>query len=87
MKLKKKEIKACEELLTGVVKNWTALKNTSLDGFREAFLKREGKLTRNDNEWLLKIEQKAYDILLDKLPWSINIVKLPWMSGIMHVEW
>ena len=87
LKLKKTEIKACEELLTEVVKNWEALKNTSVDGFREAFLKREGKLTRKDNDWVLKIEQKAYDILLEKLPWSINIVKLSWMPGIMHVEW
>ena len=87
LKLKKKESKACEELLSGVVKNWTALKNTSVDGFREAFLKREGKLTRKDNDWVLKIEQKAYDILLEKLPWRISIVKLPWMPGIMYVEW
>jgi hypothetical protein len=85
--LLEKEMTACEDLLKAVIKNWEALKNTSVAGFRETFLKREGKLTRKGDEWLLKVEQKGYDILMDKLPWSISMVKLPWNNELIHVEW
>lgn len=87
LKLKKKEIDACEELLQGVIKNWTALKNTSVDGLRETFLKREGRLSKKGKDWNLKINQKAYDVLMEKLPWGIGLIKLPWMPGILYVEW
>ena len=82
------EIKqASEELLTQMIKHWSVLKNTGLESLRETFLKRNGKLTRVDKGWLLQVEQKAVDVLLNKLPWGIGIVKLPWMEEIVYVDW
>ncbi len=76
-------------LLQAMIDNWGVLKNTSPDGLRAAFLQRSGQLTwkPQQNAWLLQIERKSQDLLLDRLPWSISVVKLPWMEGMMMVEW
>jgi len=77
----------CENLLTDVITHWKVLKNTSIDGLREAFLQRNGKLSRVDNGWLLQVKQKAMDVLLSNLPWGIGLIKLPWMDEMLYVEW
>ncbi len=77
----------CHNLLEAVIQNWTIIKNTSVAGFRQAFLVRNGVLSFNKNNWILRVEKETYDVVLDKLPWTINVVKLPWMSDILYVEW
>jgi hypothetical protein len=77
----------CENLLKAVITHWEVLRNTSIDGLREAFLQRNGKLSKVDGGWLLQVEQKAIDILLNHLPWGIGIIKLPWMNEMIHVDW
>lgn len=77
----------CEKLLTAVIQHWTALKNTSIDGLRKAFLQREAILRIRDGGWLLQVERVTHDILLDNIPWSIRMVKLPWMENMIYVEW
>lgn len=77
----------CNKLLTAVIQHWTALKNTSIDGLRKAFLQREAILRVRDGGWLLQVERATHDILLDNIPWSIRMVKLPWMEDMIYVEW
>ena len=77
----------CEKLLTAVIQHWTALKNTSIDGLRKAFLQREAILRIRDGGWLLQVERATHDILLDNIPWSIRMIKLPWMEELIYVEW
>ena len=74
-------------LLETAITHWAVLKKTTTDGFRQAFLQREGKLVRQAQQWTLTIERKGYDVLLDRLPWSISIVKLAWMPEPIFVEW
>ena len=75
-------------LLSAVVGHWDALKNTGQEGLRETYIKRPGKISRrNDGDWLLQVESKSYDILLDRLPWGISMVRLPWMARMLRVEW
>jgi hypothetical protein len=76
-----------DSLLGAVIEYWGALKNTSIEGLRESFLQREGRLIRVDEQWQLKVETKAYDLLLGYLPWTISIIKLPWMKELIKVEW
>lgn len=76
-----------EALLGAVVSHWSALKNTSTEGFRSAFLQRRGLLRKEDYGWRLNVERRPFDMLLDHLPWSIGIVKLPWMKKPIYVEW
>ncbi|MDT7828240.1 contractile injection system tape measure protein [Pricia sp. S334] len=75
------------QLLQAVIDHWGVLGNTSPDGLREGFLQREGKLIREAAGWKLFVEQKALDVLLDRLPWNLGLVKLPWMKELLYVEW
>lgn len=77
----------CETLITSVIDNWKALKNTSVEGFRTSFLLREGCLARQELNWLLKVDRKGYDVLLERLPWGIGLIKQPWMDQPLSVEW
>ncbi|NET44181.1 contractile injection system tape measure protein [Okeania sp. SIO2B3] len=87
LEITKQEITECENLLSAVIQNWSILKNTSIEGFRKAFLQRKGILKIRDGSYLLQVERETYDILLDRIPWSIQVVKLPWMNNILYVEW
>ena len=76
-----------EALLQSVIAHWGVIKNTSLEGLRESFLQREGKLSFNNNEWYLQVEQKAFDMLLRELPWTIQMIRLPWMKHLLKTDW
>ena len=64
-----------------MIEQWRILKKTSVDGFRESFLQREGRLSLQENGWSLKVARASYDVLLDQLPWGISVVLLPWMKS------
>ncbi|NEQ81580.1 MAG: hypothetical protein F6K26_15380 [Moorea sp. SIO2I5] len=87
LEITEQERAECEKLLSAVIQNWSILKNTSIEGFRRAFLQRNGIVRIRDGSWLLQVERETYDILLDRIPWSIRVVKLPWMDNILYVEW
>lgn len=79
--------KEADDVLTSVIEHWNILQNTSVNGLRESFLKRNGKLTFDGKDWLLQVEQQPYDMLLQHLPWNISIIKLPWMGQLLKTEW
>ncbi len=85
--LNDREIEEASTLLKSVIEHWKALKNTSVDGLREAFFKRDGLITKNDSGWLLQVERKTLDVLLDNIPWGYSTVNLPWNNYILFVEW
>jgi hypothetical protein len=87
IEITEEEKTTCESLIEGVIQNWTILKKTSNDGFRDSFIKREGRLLYDPKGWNLKVEDRGYDILVEKIPWTISMVKLPWMEKIIYVEW
>jgi Contractile injection system tape measure protein len=74
-------------LLASVITHWRALGDTSPDALRGTFLTRPGKLSRRGDEDLLQVEESSFDVLLDRLPWSIGAVRLPWMTRLLWVEW
>lgn len=75
-------------MLESVIGHWSMLKNTSVAGLRESFLQRQGKLSRTPRgAWLLQMEQRAFDMLLQQLPWSFSIIRLPWMKRVIRTEW
>lgn len=74
-------------LLKVVTERWTALKNTSPHGMRDAFLFRAGILKRMANGWNLNLERQTLDVLVDRLPWSISVIKLPWIQEVIFVDW
>ena len=81
------EIDACTDLIAAAIHHAPILREMSVDGFRGAFLLRQGQLSVRDGHWLLRVPRETHDIVLDRFPWSVAIVKLPWMSAVMPVEW
>lgn len=89
LRLTEDEKQECNNLLEAVIHNWPVLKNTSPDGLRSGFLQREGLLSQPEggDNWLLRIDRLAQDLLLERIPWSYSVVKLPWMPWMLRVEW
>ena len=81
------EREAVEGMLQAIIANWKVIGNTSPQGLRESFLQRAGRLRLREDGWHLEVEQKAIDVLLDRLPWSFSLVKYSWMRQPLYVEW
>lgn len=77
-----------DEMLASVIGRWSVLKNTSEEGLRNNFLKRNGKLQADRaGQWKLTVPRKTEDILLEMMPWGFSVIKLPWMDNILFVDW
>ena len=76
-----------EGLLKAVIANWKAVGHMSPDGLRASYFIRPGKIKVSENDCTLIIENKTFDILLDKLPWGYSVIKLPWMKKTLNVKW
>jgi hypothetical protein len=74
-------------LLAHLIKHWSILKNTSIQGLRDGFIHRKGQIAENEIEWSLKVEQKSIDLLMNSMPWGYKMIKLPWMNKLLVVEW
>lgn len=74
-------------LVETVIKHWEALKNTSVEGFRQAFLRRNGLLEKIESGWILRTETAAWDVLLDRLPWGFSTLRFPWSTEMIFTEW
>ena len=81
------EAEECEDLITAVIRHALVLKDMSTAGFRGTFLLRKGALSSRDGAWLLRVERRSYDLVLDRFPWGMSWIKLPWMAAPLRVEW
>lgn len=81
------ELQASENLIRSTITYWKALREMTNDGFRGSFMHREGILQFKGQFWELRVEQKAFDILMNQLPWGIRTVMLPWLDYSFMVEW
>lgn len=81
------DLQVADNLLIAAIGEWEILKGTSVDGLREGFLQRNGKLFNRNGQLQLQVEASSIDVLLDQLPWNLSLVKLPWMEDILKVEW
>jgi hypothetical protein len=75
------------DLIETAISRWKILKNTTIQGLRESFLCRNGKLEFTEESVVLFVEKKSYDMLIDKLPWSVSTVRLPWLEKHLIVNW
>lgn len=81
------ETELAAELFKAVFQQWEKMKNATVDGFRQSFLIRNGLLARKEDHWVLRVERRGYDLLLQTIPWSYGTVRLPWMKEMLYVEW
>lgn len=83
-----KEQEEMDGLLNAAIGQWAALGKTSPESFSRTFLAREGRLMAKTNkEWVLRVHQTPFDVLMDTLPWSRSIVRLAWAPDVIYVEW
>ena len=87
LELTDKEVETVESMLAGVKANWPKMVNTSVGGFQRSFIERDGQLEQQEGKWVLTVESKAYDILLDSLPWSYKMIRFPWLKKPISVSW
>lgn len=87
LELTQNEIQTAESMMAGVKANWDKLKNTSIKGFQRSFIERSGRLEQREDKWVLYVENRGYDILLDSLPWSYRTIRLPWLRKKINVVW
>lgn len=77
-----------EALLAAVIAHWRTLGSTSPAGLREAFLQRPALLHLDgEGSPRLCVEPRSYDLLLRRLPWTVNPVRLPWLVAPLRIEW
>jgi hypothetical protein len=81
------ERKVSGEIQNSVLVQWEKLKNTSAESFQASFIQRNAALSRIQDNWNLKVEDRGYDVLLDTLPWGLGMIKTPWMTEFIYVEW
>jgi hypothetical protein len=74
-------------MMHAAIEQWDIMRNTSVEGLRESFLAREGKLLIKDSGIEFRIETRGIDVLLDRLPWNLSLARFPWLDKIIHVEW
>jgi hypothetical protein len=87
VELNEDEMIEAVQLLQSVIEHWKALKNTSVNGLRESFLKRDGILSQKENGWLLQVERKTLDVLIDSIPWGYSTLAFSWNEYLIFVEW
>lgn len=82
---------ADKELMDGLIKaainHWSAIGESSIDGFRGNWLVRAGMLKEQEDNFELTVEKKAYDLLINQSPFSFATIKYPWMSKLIRVTW
>ncbi len=76
-----------ESMLKSMTENWKSLNQTTTEGLRSSFFIREGRLEEKEDRFYLKVEHKAYDVLLNSLPWSYINIKFPWMDKPLYTDW
>lgn len=84
------ETQLADDLFGNVKRMWDKVSHTSDEGVRASFFQREGLLEKRGDKntiWYLKVKDRAYDILLDFLPWQIKILKFPWLEGVIETHW
>lgn len=71
-------------LIQSAISHWDSIGNSSLNGFRGNWLIRDGILTELSDKWELIVDKRAYDILINKSPFSFSIINIHgWRSHFM----
>lgn len=86
IELSEAEQQAGRDLLAQAIRHWGRV-TLSIEGFRDSFLWRPGKLQRLRDGWKLVVERRAYDLLLTSVPWSFGVLKTAYMPEPLFVEW
>ncbi|MGO4710106.1 contractile injection system tape measure protein [Chryseobacterium sp. 2TAF14] len=87
IKLSRKHKAHAKNVIESVQHNWNPMKKSSVALLQNEFFQRSGKLVVSDHDYMLTVEQKTQDILLEKLNWGLGLVKLSWKDKFLFVKW
>lgn len=87
IQINRKDREVIHGLIEAVIGYWSAIGHSTIEGFQGSWLWRKGKLENKEECWELKVEQNSYDMLLDRLPFTLSPIKLSWMEKPLIVEW
>lgn len=79
------EMEVSNQMLASILMHWQKVK--SIDALREGFLQRGGLLIVEQDILELKVHPKAFDMLLDFIPWSYKTTKFSWMEKAIVTHW
>lgn len=81
------EKELAKQLIGAAIQQWPKMHNSSVEGFKASFLKREGLLWQTEEAWFLRVQQRSYDIILQTLPWSYGMMRFSWLPKVLYTEW
>jgi len=85
--ISKEEIDLIEGMIQAVIGHWSAIGQSSVEGFRDKWLVRDGLMVETPERWELTVDRRAYDVLINQSPFSFSIIHFPWMTKPLHVYW
>lgn len=86
--LSEAEKTVAEEVLVEIIDKWPGMDGTSPASFRKSWLQRDGRLEPDSQEtYVLRVDQRGFDMLLDRLPWRYGKFEVPWTKSTIRVEW
>lgn len=74
-------------LLSAVIGHWEALGETTPETLQGYFLMREGTFWHSAEGWRIEVQSQTYDLLMQRLPWSISMTSLSWLDELIFVDW
>lgn len=87
MELTAREKHIANRLLTATQNRWPDIKDSSARSFQLGFIIRAGYLEQQAENWLLTVENKPIDLLLDSVSWKFRQIHLPWLKKGIQVSW
>lgn len=80
------ELEEVDNLLKAVISYWDPFHGTTVRTLREAFMLRKGTIEFEGQNWLLHVEGKSIDLLMDTMPWEFQYIITKWSEPII-VDW
>ena len=74
-------------MLKAVCGHWRSLSGSSVKALCDGFILRPGTVERFEQTWIVKVEGRTIDILMEDLPWELSMIILPWLDNPISVEW
>jgi hypothetical protein len=76
-----------EGLLRAVLAHGENALGESIEDLRVQWLQRPGRLSWRPEAWLLVVERREGDEVVEALPWDWRWIRLPWMGATLQVAW
>jgi len=81
------ELLEIRNFLGAVLSQWPVMSNTTVRGFIESFLIRDGKVWKDGSIWKIEVNGHGADMILQTLTWGFSTMKFPWTPYLIETNW